>query len=435
MSRNNQSTKRLRGSGTLAVLLIAILLLNLTGCGSKETPKPVLDTSFLKAIGETSYQYVSVNRGTLTVSCEDFGKNYFRETSAQLFSETEGKVLEILANTSDEIKEGDPIIRLDTGYSRAHLEDMKKELERMKKDYAVQEEVWQKKIVVAQTDLGTTISQYKNNKKTADEQENLLDDMRRDSKKIPVVSNGNGAERAAVSDYMNSMKGTLPGLQKDIEIGNIGLESQAIDRKLYELDAQKSIVDMEKAITRYEKYYGEGIIRAEQDGVISDLNNWKKGNTIHLGDRICTIRGETPDYLTVKTDKNALPYGMEIRFENPDNKDEILTGHVISSSELCPEANSHWGREENLSIIQMDVGTAKEIDKKTKGKWNSVLLTDIMMIPKDTVQKDKVNGTYVEVYQNHNIERIYIDCILQGKNYWVTGGLSGDERIILRNRG
>jgi len=219
------------------------------------------------------------------------------------------------------------------------------------------------------------------------------------------------------------------------------------NRKLYDRNVNKNIVsytkelnDANRQLRKHKKYSGIIEIKAETDGIISDIGTLKEGDVIYPDTKILQFADISTSYIVLKDEDGVLSYGQpaSVDFAGSDGKRTEVKGRVVTVSNLSlsDKMKKQW------ALIEIDEeGKALMSGSKEaqEGLWarnsykvsvNTRAMDNVLLIPKSAVEV-KGGNTYVKVINSDGSVSLkgFISGGSNNNYYWVVSGLSEGTKI------
>lgn len=218
-------------------------------------------------------------------------------------------------------------------------------------------------------------------------------------------------------------------------------------RKLSDRDIEKNIVSYQKELmdannklSKLKKYSGIIDIKADSDGIITDIGTLKEGDVIYPDTKILQFADVSKSFIVLKDESGVLSYGqpVTIDYASLDGTRKNVSGKVVtvSNTSLSSEMAKQW------SLVSIDEEYREDMfgtNETTAGLWarNSYNVTidtrqmkNVVLIPKSAVTM-KGGSTYVKVI-NPDGSIALKGFISGGSNnnyYWSVSGLSEGTEI------
>lgn len=229
---------------------------------------------------------------TCTAEYTDFIRTYTSSASeyyplvtAVRYEGTPATYAETLVQRGDEVKAGDPIMRVELDFDAVALAELELRCERAKQSFARERAARQADIQQAQ------------------------------------------AELAAAGDELTRQVLTLQ------------LEKKRILLEQYIYQQQKALDDLAAQLEEQNQLRSRNVIVAPCDGVVSDLAYLSQGDRITDGNIVCNISSESVMLLYVQG--LQLRYGMDVLVEMGPNKSRTsYAGRVVAASDCIPDSTS-----------------------------------------------------------------------------------------------
>lgn len=203
---------------------------------------------------------------------------------------------------------------------------------------------------------------------------------------------------------------------------------------------QKELSDENRKLAKLKKYSGVIEIKAETDGIISDIGTLKVGDVIYPDTKILQFADMSKSYIVLKDEDGILSYGQPALVDcaSSDGGRITVNGRVVtvSNTSLSTEMKKQW------SLVAID-DESKDIlsgsGLTSSGLWarnsydvsvNTRQMKDVVLVPKTAVLT-KNRNTYVKVINSDGSVSLkgFISGGSNNDYYWVVSGLSEGTEI------
>ena len=218
-------------------------------------------------------------------------------------------------------------------------------------------------------------------------------------------------------------------------------------RKLSDRDIEKNIVsyqkelmDAERTLKKLKKYSGIIDIKADAEGIITDIGTLKEGDVIYPDTKILQFADVSKSYIVLKDEKAELSYGQEVDIDYAaiDGSRTEIKGKVVtvSNTSLSSDMAKQWSL---ISVNDEYRDSMFGSNETSAGLWsrntykvsiNSKQMNNVILVPKASVQM-KGRDTYVKVVNSDG--SVSLKGFLSGGSnnsyYWAISGLSEGTKI------
>lgn len=366
----------------------------------------------------------TVELGKYKFETESKGVKYVEKSTFSYLSPDSGEVVEIYVNGDDEVKKGDPLLKIAVDPERGKLVSVENQIKDENRDFEAYENDYK--------------DQYKNIHDAINEMTGQANQFRADldavKKALAATSPsdasymGLASQKSQLEDAINILENGAP-FQDGIAGLKIQLEKIDLEREIRSMqhDAQIKSLNNLLAETRKENdASGFKTVYADRDGVISKVIVLE-GQKVQASDKLIESAFYFDDVVKL-SGKTKLPYGYDLDVKV---KDEVYDGYVIAGNlNVYPYIFTENGKVKYTTPVMDAHSYYVRISGDSFFNYNFTDLTttyedfsvnDVLIVPGDYVYEeitfDKQNKyNYVWVKRGDEVFKKYIQT---GEDYEV----------------
>lgn len=360
-------------------------------------------------------QTEKVNMGTIRNTIEETGTVFSKRVNT-FYSDMSQKVKILNVSVGDKVKKGDIILTYDNNYD-LEIERANKQIEAITATYN-------------ETVKGADFQEISNMKLNINTIENNLSFAKNNLDKIGVLYENNAVSQVEYEEAENSVSVLENQLQEAKNNYNLLIKGVSSNVK-QQFEAQ--VEEMMIQIKILEKYIEQSSIKAEFDGVITELNV-QEGSMTQPGVVVAEIQDENNlgiyvEILSEETKDTVT--GMPFIVEGKDETDKEL-----AISRIYPKAQS---KISDLGVEQKRVRVEADLPDETSYKIGSEVdvvivieeKNNVLLVDKDAVY-EKSQKEYVTVVDgDEEIEKEITTGLKDDENAEITSGLKENEVVVV----
>lgn len=246
--------------------------------------------------------------------------------------------------------------------------------------------------------------------------------------KVHVVTDGVDIERA---------RREIQRLNEQLEFWIADGEE---DNKYLIKNTRSQIEEKQKNLDKMLNDSGLTEIRADFDGIITEITEKKAGELLNTGYVIGRLADAQSCFVMVEDENGKLAYGSKVTvsYKDDSGQEKTVESMVATVNPLMLDK----GLQSGYAVVKLPLEVASEIAgsrQNTQGWWSISrvgvkaelrVVNDVLLVPKRAV-KDVSGSTYVTVVEDNGARRTvaFVPGGSDSENYWVITGLSEGMRI------
>ena len=349
--------------------LIALLLALAALCRAASASELIAPEKIVA--DEVKYNTCTAEYGELVKSITVGASEYYPLTTTVSYKGDPAVYAETLVKRGDEVRKGDPLLRVTVLYDAVQMAELELALQRAEEAYAAGVE---------------------NRREAIDELERTL-----------------AAEKDEYQRRVETLR--LKKLKLQLE--------QYIFQQEYALEDRRT--QIEKLNERHEA----NVVVAPSDGVVTDLTYFREGDRLYNGTTICQISSQ--DVMLLALRDGRLRYGMHVTIETGVTKNRFqLTGRVVAASDCLEGVVSEY------ALVEPDPWTGDEPVnwRATKVSGDIVRLENVLLISRKAVSLNGGNYIVTKLTPEGVTQKRYIrQVLISTTDAWALQGLEPGEVV------
>ena len=348
------------------------LLLALALTGSAAASSEVIAPERIEA-DEVKYNTAEVRYGEFVKSVTLGASEYYPLVTAVNYKGDPAVYAETLVKRGDEVKTGDPLLRVTILYDEVQMAELNLALQRAEEAYE--------------------------------------EGVKSREEAIDVLERTLAAEK---DEYQRR----LAALQ---------LKKLELQLEQYVYQQEYALEDRRRQIEELNERHEAVIVTAPADGAVIDLTYFREGDRLYQGTAICQIASQDVMLLAVRDGR--LRYGMDVGIETGPNKDRTsLTGRVVAASD-CLE-----GVVSDYALVEYDPpedGAAINW-RASKVSADTVRLENVLMVNRKAVSLNGGNYIVTKLTEDGVTQKRYIrQGLITTTEAWALQGLEEGDVVII----
>ena len=207
------------------------------------------------------------------------------------------------------------------------------------------------------------------------------------------------------------------------------LKKQKLQLEQYIYQQEYALEDRRAQIAELTERHEDNIVRAPADGVVSDLNYYREGDRLYNGSFVCQISSQAVMLLAARDGR--LRYGQRVRIETGVSKERVqFSGRVVAASDCLDGVVSEY------ALVEIDPG--QDISgvkwRASKVSADDVRLDHVLLIDRRSVTLNGGHYIVTKLTPDGVTQKRYINQGMMTTNgVWVLQGLDEGDVVIIDN--
>lgn len=370
-------------------------------------------------LGEKAFEGATskAKLGTIQNTIEETGTVYSKRVNT-FYSDMSQRVETLNVSVGDKVKKGDIILTYENNYD-LEIERANKQIEAITASYN-------------ESVKGADFQEISNMKLQINTIENSLSFAKNSFEKLKVLYDNGAVSQVEYEEAQNNVTALENQLQEARNNYNLLIKGVSSNvKKQYEAQIEEIMIQ----IKILEKNIEQASIKAEFDGVITELNVHQGGMT-QAGVVVVEIQDENNlgAYVEVLAeDAEATVVGMPFVISGKGGNEELKVSRIYPKAQTKV---SDLGVEQKRVRIEADLGELEENHSYKIGSEMDVVIVleekeNVLLVDKNAVY-EKSGKQYVTVIENNaEIEKEVTTGIKDDDNIEITSGLKENEVVLL----
>ena len=353
---------------------LAALLIALTLTGPAASASELIAPEKIVA-DEVKYTTCTVTRTELVKSISMSASEYYPLIVTVNYKGDPAVYAETLVKRGQEVKAGDPLLRVTVQYDAVQMAELELALRRAEEAYEA----------------------------GVESRQEAIDALER-------------AFSAETDEY-----------QRRVDALRLKKEKLALEQFIYQ--QEYALEDRHRQIDELNTRHEDSVVYAPMDGVVSDLTYFREGDRLYKGSVICQISSQ--DVMLLAARDGRLRYGMKVEIETGVNKERShLTGRVVAASDCLENVVSEYALVE--IDPQVDINAIKW--RATKVFADAVRLENVMIVDRKAVSLNGGNYIVTKLTPDGVTQKRFINQgMMTTGGIWVLQGLEEGDVVIIDN--
>ena len=350
----------------MAVILMMMAAMSLSGCGSEEAGEVLLQTDLLqtelKESKNPNYKTVTVSRGEYIKTRNGSAAVSYLVKEDLIWEKSNARFKEILAVKGQEVKQGEVLAVFEIEESKSQMEELQMQLKRAKEDF----------------------------------------------------EEGKAQRLEAIEDAVVYAENYYR--YEELDVAKLKIEMQKADYEQYVLRTAQQIDSLEERIDELEQELAENTLKAPFDGIISYVTVYHPGDQVEAGSVLISMYSTDKIMLVTEDKADNLRYDMDVTIQVSYKKEKkTFEGKVIAAPEILPDDVS-----QKYTMIQLDESVLSEdLMGEITYVCETEVLQDVLLVDRDAVKKED-NKDFVYILEDGSVHKRFI----------VTGPYNMDDIVV-----
>ena len=350
-----------------AALIAAVLALGVPALATEDLIAPERIVADV-----VKYNTATVEKGSFSRSMGAGVSEYYPLTTAVTYEGDTAVYDAVFYRRGQEVKKGDPIMRVHVEYDKVAMEEKALSLERTKRAYE--------------------------------------DDKTARKEEMDALQRSLAAERDSVNREILSLRIKKSRLQAEQAAASYEYSIAQAEKEIAELEARHSVTEITSPV----------------DGVVADITFLREGSRIYNGQYICTIASQ--DVMFLAASDARLRYGMDVTIETGNNRERVTyPGRVVAASDCLRNVDS------TLALIQVDVPEGEKVNwRNPKVNADYIYVGNVLIVNRRGITMEGGHYIVTRLTEDGVTQKRYVNQGLFTPNEaWILQGLNEGDVIII----
>lgn len=248
-------------------------------------------------------------------------------------------------------------------------------------------------------------------------------------KKLEIEAyESNTAEMLAYYEGAIEAAKALPQATEDQRLTrSLNVEYAELEYEKYRLQSDYTLSGMQSQLAALEAAAGEVEVVSPVAGTVkSILSRLGAGDLIPAGTELARVYGDNGMCFSGMSSNNAFVYGRELTLRVTKGKKETYyTGRVVSSPEVQPASYN------SLILVELDTEPGKQPESEGTGEVTYTVLSDVYAVPKNAIT-NRDGLSYVDVLIGDAVRTRAVDRgPLAGNMVCILHGLHEGDQVVV----